>query len=95
MVVRDGKFHSRSQNMTVGEIFDTYFDRSDGWSARKDISRGTTIVYYKGYKDGNAYEIVFEVYDNDTFKIVGATENGKGMTEYNAYVDQLLKSMGM
>lgn len=95
MVVRDGKFHSRSQDMTVGEIFDTYYDRSDGWRAQKDGTSGVTIVYYTGYKDSKVYEIIFEVYSDDTFKIIGATENGKGMSEYNAYVDQLLKSMGI
>jgi len=95
MVVRDGKFHNRGQGLTVGEIFDRCYERSDGWIAVLEDVDGTAKVYYTGYAGTDVYTIAFQVYGDDTWEIIGVSENGTAMENYNAYIDSLLTGIGV
>ena len=94
LVCREGTFDNISKTMKVGEMFDRYSDIPGSWNAEEDEA-GNLYTYYSGSKNGESFIIRFQVFDNDTFKIIGAKKNGTELTDYNTYVQEILNSIGL
>lgn len=92
-VVKDGRLKNTAQNMTVGELLDVYSDTSGNFYAYREED-GRIIVFYEGIKDGISFGVAFEVYQDDTFKLVGATENNEMIEEYAAFFQGILDKIG-
>lgn len=88
-----------SGNTPVGEILDSYSNRTGSWEAFRDID-GKLYVKYTGYKDGRQFSIFFEITSNQSntsqiyisFKVVGAMIDGEKVNDYNRYFKEIIES---
>lgn len=93
-IVRDGILDGYSEDYTVGEILDMFSDRDGEWNLAQD-SEGNHYVVYTGRKQGEEFTIEFQTYTNDTFKLVGATQDGKRVKKYSEFFQKILDSVGL
>ncbi len=93
-VVRDGVLNGRSQDMTVGDILDSYADAAGIWNEYTSQDR-QTYVNYQGTKGGDSFTIEFQVYADDTFKVTGATQNDRKIDTYSDFFQEILDEVGV
>lgn len=90
VVARDGKLTNSSKNITVGEMLSQYTQDNGSWSAYID-SNDQRFALYSGVKDGDKILIQFQVYDDDTFKLIGIEINDEELDEYSKYFKTILE----
>ena len=90
-VVSHGVLNSYSQEYTLGEIFESYYE--DGvWQEQQD-SYGNTYVNYIGLKDGDIYALRFQVYEDDTFVVSDIARNGENVADVNGYIANIFEQL--
>lgn len=94
VVVREGHLNGSSQSYTVGNILDLYSDTAGTWDGYTDAS-GQTYVYYQGSKNGMEFAFEFQTYENDTFRLTGAAQNGEQIETYADFFEQILYEVGV
>jgi flagellar basal body-associated protein FliL len=92
-VVRDGYLNGVAEGYTVGNILDIYSDGSGIWSSENTMD-GNSTVEYSGYKDGSDFSVIFTVYSDDTFTLVGATQNNVEVVKYVEFFQNILNVAG-
>jgi flagellar basal body-associated protein FliL len=93
VVVRDGYLNGVAQGYTVGNILDIYSGGSGTWSSENTTDGNSTIIY-SAYKDGSAFSVIFTVYPDDTFTLVGATKNNVEVGKYTEFFQNILNEVG-
>lgn len=92
IVARDGVLNGHA-NASVGQILDTYSDAEGTWSGAKD--EGNLYVAYEGIKEGVTFKIYFQIFANDTFKLISVTNNGESVERYSDFFQNILNEVGM
>lgn len=93
-VTRDGYLNGKSEDYTLGMILDLYSDTVGSWNGTIQ-SDGNYDIFYHGTKNGDVFTVEFEVYADDTFRLVGATLNGSGVESYSTFFQQILDEVGV
>jgi serine/threonine protein kinase len=93
VVVRDGYLNGVAEGYTVGNILDIYSSGSGTWSS-ENTTDGNSTVTYSGYKDGSTFSVIFTVYSDDTFTLVGATQNNVEVGRYTEFFQSILNEAG-
>lgn len=94
VVARDGVLNGHDQSLSVGNILDTYSDRTGNWDGYID-ENGNVYIYYQGSKDGESFVIEFQVFSDDTFKVTGAAKDGERLETYSDFFQQILNEVGI
>lgn len=94
IVARDGCLNGRAQTLTVGNILDSYSDVLGTWDGYVDDS-GQIFVYYQGIKNGVGFAFEFQIFENDSFKLTGAAQNGEQIETYSDFFQQILDEVGV
>lgn len=93
-VARDGYLNGKSQTYTLGMILDQYSDTAGNWNGNVQ-SDGNYDIFYHGTKNGDVFTIEFEVYTDDTFRLVGATLNNSAVESYSTFFQKILDEVGV
>lgn len=88
-VASQGVLNGYAQDMTVGDILNQYSDKPGKWVGYQDDA-GQVHVFYQGYKDGKSFAVEFETYSNDTFRLTGASKDGKQIDTYSDFFQSIL-----
>ena len=93
MVARDGKLKNIN-NMTVGEILNKYTNENGNWSSFIDANN-KMYAFYSGEKNNDKFVVKFQVFGDDTFKLVGIDVNDNEVEKYSAYFQNILDEVGV
>lgn len=94
VVTRDGYLNGKSEDYTLGMILNSYSDTVGSWygTVQQD---GSYDIFYEGTKNGDTFTVEFEVYADDTFRLIGATLNNAAVESYSTFFQQILDEVGV
>lgn len=93
MVVSQGNLNGISEDYTVGDILTEYSDNIGNWTGRRD-ENGNVYVTFLGTKQGSPFTLEFQVFDDDTFTLIGATQAGVECEKYASFFQSILDEQG-
>lgn len=94
MVVSQGNLNGISLDYTVDDILMGYSDTVGQWTGRKD-ENGNLYVVFSGTKQGSSFTLEFQVFEDDTFTLVGATQEGAKCEKYATFFQSILDEQGL
>lgn len=93
LVVSEGVLDGYTEEATVDDILDAYSDTEGTWKGYEKTDR--VIIYYRGVRKGEPFDFIFDVFENDTFKLTGAVKNGKMVKNYSSMFQEALSEYGL
>ena len=94
IIVREGVLDGYPDDATVEAILNAFSSTRGGWVGYEDNS-GQVFVYYKGTRDGVPFAFEFQTFRDETFKLTGASKDGKKEKAYSKFFQEALDNYGL
>lgn len=94
IIVREGVLDGYPDDATVEAILNAFSSTRGVWVGYEDNS-GQVFVYYKGTRDGVPFAFEFQTFRDETFKLTGASKDGKKEKAYSKFFQEALDNYGL